>query len=452
VGNQSTSCSFTVQLTNNSLFVPAPTQTLRPADPLICLGAGGLARGEFGVTNTSAVAQTGTLTTQLPAQLIPLAGSCVVNTGACAFINANTAVQWSGTLAPGQTVTVSYMAQVADDTLNGMQLCAQTTALFPPGNPVTVEACVTTNCSPIGPGNPPNANSPVSDQRAGSVLVFNLYTSSASDATTQNTRLSLTNTHVTQPAFAHLFFVDGATCSVADNYLCLTPNQTTSFLASDLDPGVTGYVVVVAVDARGCPISFNHLIGDAFVKLTSGHKANLGAEAFAALSGGLPACDNASPVAELRFDGLSYSLAPRALALSNLVSRADGNDTLLVINRFGGNLTSAAATLTSVFGVLYDDAEQAFSFGFSPGVCQFRSSLTNSFPRVAPRLEQIIPSGRTGWLKLASQNDQALLGVALNFNANATTQGSAFNQGHNLHKLTLTGAASLIIPVFPPGC
>ena len=40
--------------------------------------------------------------------------------------------------------------------------------------------------------------------------------------------------------------------------------------------------MAVAVDAgTGCPINFNCLIGDAFVKLSTGHAANLAAEAFA---------------------------------------------------------------------------------------------------------------------------------------------------------------------------
>jgi hypothetical protein len=79
----------------------------------------------------------------------------------------------------------------------------------------------------------------------------------------------------------HLFFVDGATCSIADAIICLTKNQTTSFLATDLDPGTTGYLVAVASDpTTGCPVNFNFLVGDAYIKLTSGHQANLGAEAF----------------------------------------------------------------------------------------------------------------------------------------------------------------------------
>jgi len=43
-------------------------------------------------------------------------------------------------------------------------------------------------------------------------------------------------------------------------------------------------------------------------------------------------------------------------------------------------------------------------------------------------------------------------GAAINFNPNAETSAGAFSQGHNLHKLRLTTAASVTIPVFPPSC
>jgi hypothetical protein len=69
-----------------------------------------------------------------------------------------------------------------------------------------------------------------------------------------------------------------------------------------------------------------------------------------------------------------------------------------------------------------------------------------------PRLEQFVPSGRTGWLKVYSQNDLGILGAAINFNAGAATQTGAFSQGHNLHKLRLSQAAVYTIPVFPPSC
>src|SRR6516164_6652600 len=134
------------------------------------------------------------------------------------------------------------------------------------------------------PGVPYPATSEVSDQKPGSVLVYNIYNSDATSGATQNTRVNITNTSSASPAFVHLFFVDGTTCSIADSFLCLTANQTASFLTSDIDPGVRGYIIAVASDSRaGCPTSFNFLIGDEYVKLASGHAANLGAEAFSAL-------------------------------------------------------------------------------------------------------------------------------------------------------------------------
>ncbi|MBI1762906.1 MAG: hypothetical protein HYR56_15860 [Acidobacteria bacterium] len=264
--------------------------------------------------------------------------------------------------------------------------------------------------------------------------------------------MSLTNTHPVNKSYVHLFFVEGASCSVADGFVCLTPNQTTSFLASDLDPGTSGYVVAVAVDALGCPISFNHLIGDEFVKFSSGHAANLGAEAATAIAGGLPLCDGNTTTVELRFDGSSYSLLPHVLAVDNLASRADGNETLLILNRIGGSLATGAATLANVFGILYDDAEAPVSFSFAAATCQLRSVLSGSSLRTVPRYEQFIPAGRTGWLKASVTNLGAMTGAVLNFNENATARGGAFNQGHNLHKLTTTNAGAVTIPVFPPGC
>jgi hypothetical protein len=55
-------------------------------------------------------------------------------------------------------------------------------------------------------------------------------------------------------------------------------------------------------------------------------------------------------------------------------------------------------------------------------------------------------------MKFATTNDGAITGAILNFNPATNSSGSAFSQGHNLHKLTLTLVASYTIPVFPPSC
>jgi uncharacterized repeat protein (TIGR01451 family) len=360
-----------------------------------------------------------------------------------------------GNLANQATATIKLvvtfpMKSAGSVLCNTATITSNQGEIAPANNTSTV--CVPVEKVPPGPGPNLPPTSQVSDQKAGSVLVFPYYTSDTTNPNRANTRICLTNVENQWSACVHLFFVDGATCSVADATICLSPNQTACFMMSDFDPGTSGYLVAVLVDCMtGCPLNINTLIGDEFIKLASGHTANVGAEAIAGLPGTKALCDVNSSTAELKFDGVMYNQLPRVLALDNLGSRLDGNDTVLILNRIGGNLATGAATIGAIFGLLYNDAEQGFSFSFMAG-CQLRSSLTDNFPRLVPRLTTIIPAGRSGWLKLWGASDIGLFGVALNFNPNAATNPGAFNGGHNLHKLTLTPNASLTIPIFPPAC
>lgn len=296
--------------------------------------------------------------------------------------------------------------------------------------------------------------SEVSDQKAGSVLIYNYYTSAPASPNLQNTRFNLTNTSTTSAAFVHLYFVEGSSCSVSDRFVCLTANQTLTFLASEQDPGTTGYVVAIAADGvNGCPVSFNFLIGDEYVKTNTGHQANLGAEAFAALyQGVLPGCDGNSVTANIVFDGIAYNRAPRVLAVSNIQSILDGNDTRLIVNRIGGSLVTTASGMGQLFGLLYDDQERPQSWTRNGG-CQLVVQLSNDFPRTAPRFDVVIPAGQTGWMKFwAANGDLGLLGAVINRNPSAGTASGAFNGGHNLHKLTLSATNTYNIPIFPPSC
>src|SRR5262245_53496540 len=300
------------------------------------------------------------------------------------------------------------------------------------------------------PGSP-NAIWASNEQQPGSILVYNYYKSSASDPT-ENTKFTITNVSTVKSVAVHFFLV-ATNCQVADAFICLTASQTASFLASDVDPGVTGYAIFVASDpATGIPIGFNVLIGSEHVKLASGHQAKLNAESFQALfEGPVQQLDLFQAFAKLDLDGVSYTQAPRVLALDHIPSNADGNSTLLVINSVSGNLAYGATTLGNLFGVLYDDAESAFSFTAS-GACQIGNVLSNNFPRTTPRFEQVIPAGRSGWMKLFSLRDRAITGAAITFNSSSNTNPASFNGGSNLHHLSQTGAASLSIPVFPPSC
>lgn len=112
----------------------------------------------------------------------------------------------------------------------------------------------------------------VSATRAGSLLVFPYYTSTISNTAgggnpftgfstatleaqaSSDTRITISNisnaaSTVANQAYVHLFLIDGATCQQADFFLCLTPNASFSFKASEYDPGNTGYVIAIAVNA-----------------------------------------------------------------------------------------------------------------------------------------------------------------------------------------------------------
>jgi hypothetical protein len=304
--------------------------------------------------------------------------------------------------------------------------------------------------APVGPGTAYPADSAISDQKAGSVLFYNLYSSNAVNPNAENTRLNITNTSVTSSAFVHLFFVDGTSCTPADAFICLTPNQTASFLASDIDPGVKGYAVAVASDKdTGCPVRQNTLIGDEYVKLASGHVANLAAEAISALAATPSECNAGDVTASLLFDGTHYNQVPRVLAADNIPSQVDGNNTILIFNRVGGSLVTGAGTIGTMFGILYDDAETPYSFTTTAG-CQRQIGVA-SFRLLGGGINAVIPTGRSGWLKIWATSDVGILGAELNANANTATSAAAFAGGHNLHKLTLTSDA-YVIPIFPPSC
>jgi hypothetical protein len=293
------------------------------------------------------------------------------------------------------------------------------------------------------------ADSQISDQKAGSVLIYNIYTSSPTNPAVENSQINVTNTSSARAAFIHLFFIDGSSCSPADSIMCLTPNQTASFRASDFDPGTMGYLVAIAVDANGWPANHNFLIGDVYVKFAAGHAASLGAEAIAVRE--LPTYDATASTATLSFNGVQYNRLPMVVAASSIPSRVDGNDTMLILNRVSGNLAIGADAIGALFGILYNDAENAYSFQLNTSQCQLKFSLSNNQPRTTPRFTNVIPTGRTGWAKIWSTASAPLLGATINFNQSAAGSANAFSQGHNFHKLTFT-TSNISIPVFPPNC
>ena len=295
----------------------------------------------------------------------------------------------------------------------------------------------------VDPGLPYPATSDASDQKAGAVLFYNLVTSNPTRF--EDTRLTMTNTSETSAAFVRLFFVDGKTVAVSNSVVLLTSNQTKNLFASELAPGRRGYAVAVAVDGVfGCPISHNFLTGQAHIRLPKG-QGTLAAVAVAALyNGTVPGCDANSVTANLNFNGVvndGYNRVPRTVELENVPSPASG-PTLVVLNRVGGNLTTAAATLGPLTGSLFDDAENRFGFSIPNSGPQIVQPLSNSFPQTTPPLGTVIPVGRTGWLKLNSPSDIGIMGAAM---FPSPARGAV-----NLRAITYSGTNMYTIPVDPP--
>ena len=55
----------------------------------------------------------------------------------------------------------------------------------------------------------------------------------------------------------------------------------------------------------------------------------------------------------------------------------EGNNTLLILDRIGGDLSTSALPIGPLFAIFYDDAEQPFSVTFNGPTCQLVASLSN---------------------------------------------------------------------------
>lgn len=178
-----------VQKFRDSCFVPPPVPRASLSDPIACTGDNITLTAHAEVANPNATATIFNFTAALPAQLTGLVGSCVASGGTCTVSNNQVVV--TGTLAANQTITIDYKVRVVTGTAPGTNLCITATALYDfDRNGVfdaqtMVQACTALNCPP------PIANVRVSDQRAGSVLVFPYYVSQA--ATQKDTRLTISN-------------------------------------------------------------------------------------------------------------------------------------------------------------------------------------------------------------------------------------------------------------------
>ena len=348
-------------------------------------------------------------------------------------------IEWAKityTLKNGETVTIQYQALVANGTPPNQLLCINSKGTVA-GVDKTVQACGTANCPPNNLNNPP-ANVGVSGQKAGSVLVYPYYTARA--ATQADTRLTLSNIGATE-TIAHLFFIDGTSCQQSDFFVCLTPNASFSFKASEYDPGTTGYVIAVAVNGQGVPIQNNVLIGNAFVN-TPQFADNYGAEAFWANTPAVAVVNG--NLATLQFNNVGYDAVPNQFAVE-IQSPLDAPGQQIVTAGLIGDMTIGPLVGAAQVGTgqAFNEQEKFVSFNnWLTGSCQARATISTANPRVPNGLGNLIKSGQAGSMKF---NVMGAVGLLM------TPRTATWRGIRTLHK-TQTVAGVLTIPLFIPVC
>ncbi len=183
-------------------------------DPLLCLNANGLVGVTATVTNNNAAVVTANFTATLPTTLNGLPGTGLASLNQAGLNVTAAAVTWSGTIPPNTTVTITYKAQIVAGTPPNMPICVNSEVTFNGGPKATVQECKTLGC-PAGP-----VNVHVSDQKAGSLLVFPYYVSKAAEQ--KDTRLTISNIGENATT-VHLFFIDGTSCNQADQFFASPP-------------------------------------------------------------------------------------------------------------------------------------------------------------------------------------------------------------------------------------
>jgi len=277
----------------------------------------------------------------------------------------------------------------------------------------------------------------ISDMKPGSVLFYNRYSSNPSNPQMGDTQINITNVSQSQGASVHLFLVDGASCTIADSFISLTPNQTASFLVSDFDPGIAGYIVAVATGGGGSgPTQNNNLIGTEFIRETDGRTAYLQAISIAKRSAGDVIPDEFG-TASLNFNGVDYEQLPMSLAVSTFNSQTSDSN-MLVIYSPSSNLMIGAVSSVSVFTLLYNDTESSISSSFTVN-CYRYESFTSLFNR-GGGINRHVPFGRTGWIRMTASG-RPILGSTLG-------KGPVFVGGHNLHAISLLSSYSITVPSF----
>lgn len=281
----------------------------------------------------------------------------------------------------------------------------------------------------------------VSDQQAGWMLVYPFYTSRSSNAR-EDTFVTITNASSTVTAAVHVYFMDGASCFQADMFICLTPNASQSFKASEIDPENTGYIIAYVVAQNGpnagCPdTTATILIGNAFVNLpTDNIQGTYGAEAFGSAGAG---CVNNGNTATLTFN------APNRFAVEVQSPQTIPNQRVILAG-LSGDLTATLTGAGQVGAGQVINGNETPLGSFSnwiPEGCLSSAILTNNNPRAPGGINRIIPAGQVGTIKFAVTAAVGLLLIPNNPTGRAGIR--------NLHKLGTRGT-TLEVGVYATVC
>jgi len=274
-----------------------------------------------------------------------------------------------------------------------------------------------------------------SDIKPGSILFFNRFTSNPINPMQGDTQINLTNHHQSKGIDLHFFIVDGSSCSVADFGTSLNASQTISFLTSDFDPGIFGYMIVVAEDL-GVPTQHNWLTGTALVREFDGRQGALSAVSIGKLSAG-PISPDADGSYRLKFNNSVYERLPQILAISSVDSQVTTTSYLYIYTPSTDVYTGSSSSIT-VTTLLYDDASRSLSGSFSVG-CYRQDSFSTIFNR-GGGINRHIPAGRTGWIRMSGSGGPILGSVI--------TRNAMFQGGYNLPAISLYSNHEIEIPVF----
>lgn len=294
-----------------------------------------------------------------------------------------------------------------------------------------------------------SAASLVGDQKPGSALFFNRFTSSASNSTFENTKINITNTSPISSVNIRLFLINASTCETTNYGICLAAQQTMSFETSDLDPGVKGYIVAVATNAQGEPIQFNWLIGNAIVKQSA---PNLGRQ-FTSILGALAIAKRNSNVvvnsggsAEMIFDDVQYERLPGQVAFDSVPSQFNGQNTTTIslyrpLTNLAGEVASSNVQL-SAWGK--NDQNQVVASGGNVSAVCYSDFAVSALRFTPTTVAQLLPSGSTAWFAASTLDGQPLLGAQLN--------SGEFNGGSNARPLTFVTEYRIRVPVTAVTC